>query len=161
MNIDEIKNTIQKELIKNKEEELLKAKAVHNSTKEYSESDDLKQESKYDTRAIEANYLKDAQAGRILSLNYELTTLNALNLTPTSTIHTGALVDVMENEDIKKKLFISPCQSKSIINVDNQKIHIISYDSPLGELLMGLEASDSFVMELNGNEKYYEVIDIT
>ena len=80
MNVLSAKNYIKEELLKKTELELQSAKEAHENTKQYTESDDLKQEGKYDTRAIEANYLKDAQAKRIHELNHELKMINNIQI---------------------------------------------------------------------------------
>lgn len=159
MNVVEIKKFIKAQLLKQLEHELLSAKSAHENTKEYTESDDLKQEGKYDTRAIEANYLKDAQARRVHELSFELEQLKSLNTNPHEIVQIGSIIKILE-DDKQRVLYISPAQALSSVEVEEMKITIITHSSPLGEQLINLETGEGFELELAGNTKEIEILEV-
>lgn len=159
MNTLELKQYIQKQLVDKLSQELEKAKSSHLLTKEYSESDDLKQEGKYDTRAIEANYLKDAQARRVFELEAELNSLKCINIKEHHKAHIGSIIRV-EEDGRAKSYFISPAQPLGQISIDNETIHIITHSSPVGEQLLNLEAGEGFELELANQTREIEIIEI-
>tara|TARA_B100001971_G_scaffold37960_1_gene33006 strand:- start:51192 stop:51671 length:480 start_codon:yes stop_codon:yes gene_type:complete len=153
------KEKIKEMLINAMENDLKQSQLAHQNTKEYVQADDMKQEGKYDTRAIEANYLKDAQAKRIYEIEQGLNALKAMNLAFSKTIRIGSLVSILE-DDQEKLLFVSPCPALHQLIVEKTKVLVITYNSPMGEQLLNLEVGDGFEIELMGSDKLIEVLKV-
>jgi len=91
------KENILQKLKENLEQELTQCEAAAKSTRELATQDDLKQEGKYDTRAIEASYLAGAQQKRVDEIKMEIQLLDELDLKKSSTIQMGSLVELEYN----------------------------------------------------------------
>lgn len=142
-------------LIENIELELDKAQQALESTNSYKTSGDMKQEGKYDTRAIEAGYLAGAQQKRVKELELELSLLKKLNpqvLKTKNIVSIGSIVEV-ESESGTIKYFISPAGG----GVTFQGISIITNNSPMGSELMQLEIGETFEIETPSGNKEFEL----
>lgn len=155
----QIKEEIKSLLIESKEKDLFLAIEAHQKTKEYSQADDMKQEGKYDTRAIEANYLKDAQAMRISEIKWGLKALKEMITDQSVFVRIGSLVKTREDELIKY-YFLTPSAALKQLESQGLVVSIITQKSPLGEPMMGLEAGDGFEVEIQGIDKYIEILEV-
>lgn len=154
-----IKDVIIQEIRNYIEKSLNQANKAEESIKEYSQSDELKQESKYDTRAIEAGYLKDAQTIRKYELEDALNIIKAFKPPLSDEVIIGSLVKIeMDGKVID--YFISPVLSPKEINIEDQVIHIATVNSPLGQGLLNLEEGDDFEISLGGKEKIISLLKV-
>lgn len=125
---------------------------VDSNHKEVTQGDN-KQESKYDTRAIEASYLAGAQKARLVTIRNELALLNQLNVSFTeSKIRVGSFVEVLRNEKEKQLLFFTPSTGGESVTINNSKIYIMSMSNPLTREFVGLEKGDDFLYEPTNHE---------
>ena len=88
------------QLVEKTKKEFTEAASVSETSRSMTNSTELKQESKYDTRAIEAGYLAGAQAKRAEELKQELQLVEELNpqkFTANDPIIPGALVELELN----------------------------------------------------------------
>ena len=99
-------------------------------------SSEMKQEGKFDTRAIEAGYLASAQAKRISDLGQEIIQIQKINLDSSSEISIGSLVKVMELNE-SKYYFLLPITGGKSYEFQKRKVVIVSPNSPLGQNLLG------------------------
>ncbi len=144
-----IKEQILHQLIQNLESELNQAIEASESTSAYTKADDMKQEGKYDTRAIEAGYLAGAQKRRVEEIKQEIGMLKALEVKKfrvDDEVSVGALVELELNTKVQK-FFITPASGGSIINVQSNPVMIISTFSPIGDACLGLKVGDTFELE--------------
>lgn len=136
------------EIIKNKiSTELSKLEIASQSTRLYSQSDDLKSEGKYDTRAIEAKYLAEAQELRVKTIRDELAIIEKLTTSRSKTITIGSIVYC---DDLV--YFIIPISGQGTIFYQGQKIQTISYNTELAKEMIGLEVDDSLEHPVSGKE---------
>lgn len=122
------------------------AKATHAAAT----GDDGKQESKYDTRALEASYLAGAQAEQSQALAQALHIFEQLELddfAPDAIIAPGALVETELNGAISYYL-LTPCAGGITIPYEAGEITTLSPEAPLFKNLVGLQAGD--IIEHNG-----------
>jgi len=127
---------------------------------EYAHSDELEQESKYDTRKTEANYLALAQKVRLEQLKQEILSIKNLKLTKQyKHIQIGALFS-LKLRHIVKYYFISPTKGIGKILIDKTEVNILSINSPISIEAIDLAQGDEFEVELPSGSLLYEVINI-
>jgi transcription elongation GreA/GreB family factor len=150
--INELKNKITLEL--------QAAQAAYDSVKSYATDQEIKAESKYDTRGIEAGYLAGAQKKRVDELNLELNLLEEISLDhhPDS-VAVGSVVQ-LETNDVTKLYFISSTSGGSVLRFQDQVVLVISAFSPIGSQVIGLQTGDVFDVEVSGGTRDYKVIHI-
>lgn len=131
---------------------------VSSSTSAATEGDN-KQESKYDTRAIEASYLAGAQKARLEVLRSELSLMKLLNVSDDSLlIKVGSLVKVLKNQEIEQYFFFTPKTGGEKILVDGVIVLSLAMTNPLAREFVGLDVGEEFLFEQTNNE--YEVLEI-
>jgi transcription elongation GreA/GreB family factor len=153
------KSLILKQLIDKVNHELLTAEEAMNSTMSLNSADDMKQEGKYDTRAIESGYLAGAQQARVDELKLELQMLEEINpsaFMPTDAIAIGALVELELNQKIQK-YFLCSTAGGTLLNVEGESILVISVFSPIGNAMLDLSVDDSFELETPKGSREYHV----
>jgi len=127
--------------------------------------------SKYETFGLEASYLAHGQTQRVAECSMDLkafTELNIRSFNDGTPIGLGALVVIMDENEVQQSLFIGPGAGgvKLTMMVDEQassediEIMIITPSSPLGSALMGRVLDDTVVINIGDNRKEYEIIDV-
>lgn len=157
-----LKEEIKKRLLEKAKADLEAAIAANDSASEYKGSDDLKQEGKYDTRAIEAGYLAGAQAKRVEELKLEVQMIEELpvrQFKADEAAAVGALVKLLHN-DTERLYFLSSTAGGSMLNIDGKPILVISVFSPIGAGAVNLEAGESFELETPSGTRIYEVVEV-
>jgi transcription elongation GreA/GreB family factor len=154
-----IKEKIVKQLIDHVQHELDKAQKAADTAKAHHQSDEMKQEGKYDTRAIEAGYLAGAQLKRVEELKLELKMLEEIELRAFSekdAIAIGAIVDLELNDKVQR-YFVSSTASGSFTQVDGHPFLVVSVFSPIGNAALGLFVGDSFELETPKGLREYSI----
>jgi hypothetical protein len=114
------------------------------SARDEATSDESKQESKYDTRAIEAGYLAGAQSRRMLAVVSDLKRFVGLSsLSTESGIVDGpSLVCVAKTGAQPQYFFLGPGAAGLKVEVANSRVMVITPSAPLGKALLGAEVGD-------------------
>ncbi len=155
------KSKILDQLTSNVNDELAQVKQAYETTKNLVQKGDLSSDGKYDTRRTEANYLADGQRGRIAELEQELELLAEVDIkTPHECVSIGSLVEIDIN-NTKRKYFIAPTAGGTMVNVDGEVILVISVFSPIGDGVLGLDKSDTFEIEIKGENRESQVVDFS
>lgn len=155
--MNELKKKIKDDLVKLLENELQELERAANSSREYANADDIKSEGKYDTRAIEANYMAQAQAVRVEELKLDLQMIRELDIDHKSDhVELGSLVEIEQNK-MSKLYFISSALGGTILNIDQQIILVISVFSPIGSEAMSLSVGDTFEVETPKENRVYTI----
>ena len=150
------KENILQKLKENLEQELAQCEAAAKSTRELATQADLKQEGKYDTRAIEASYLAGAQQKRVEEIKMEIQLLDELDLKKSPTVQMGSLVELEYN--LKDRFyFLTSIEGGALLEVDGFTVMSISVFSPIGSEALGLEAGESFEVETPKETRHYTV----
>lgn len=139
-----VKIQIIEQLINSLEGNLTAAIQAYQEYKANAQDDEMRSESKWDTRGIEAGYLASAQERRTKELEIELLQIKQLkvrNFCPDEEIAVGALIQ-LESSD--KLYFIAPSTGGHTLSIDNKEIQILSINSPMGSAMLGLEVGDDF-----------------
>lgn len=110
---------------------------------------ETKQESKYDTRAIEASYLAGAQSKRAREAREALARYEALRrprpaagVRGAETVTGPALVTLRDDEDREHHYFLGPGAGGLGVTVAGLPVRVITPASPLGRALIGAELDD-------------------
>lgn len=105
-------------------------------------SGEARAENKYDTRATEASYLATGQGERLIALRALAEWLGQLDPEAAfDAVGKGALV-ALERDGEASWVLVGP-QGGHSVTVDGRRVLLISGDSPLGQLLAGLQAGDA------------------
>jgi len=156
---DKIKQSVVTKIINLLEDNLLQLDEVAQSAKENINSQDMKQESKYDTRAIEASYLQGAQLARLKQIKLDMTFLKSMKLQVSNVVSTGSLV-LLRIDNQEMFYFITPVSTLKTIEIEGVNINLVTVSSPFGQGLLNLEVGDDFLLELNDTELLYQVVSI-
>jgi hypothetical protein len=152
--IDTIISEIQKEL----EVAIQAAKTAHaDATNEES-----KPENEYDTRALEASYVARGQAERVAQLKeslYEYRHLPVKNFGDRDPITATALIEV-ESQDKKSILLFMPKGGGFTVNIEGQRIQVVTPGTPLGQALLQMKKGDNVFVDLGTQEREYEILDV-
>jgi transcription elongation GreA/GreB family factor len=124
---------------------------------------EAKPENKYDTRGLEQSYLAAGQARRAAELKN--TIIHFKNLIPaiyekSDAIDLTALVDIESDDGEIKTYFILPERGGIPIHFENREIHTLSFDSPLGQVLMGKTSGDFFELKSKGLNRSFIIKNI-
>jgi transcription elongation GreA/GreB family factor len=151
---------IKNELINRLETELKEIESAAHSSREYANQDDIKSEGKYDTRAIEASYMAQAQEVRVEELKQDLTMIKDIEVEHQSLhIELGSLA-LLEQNGKEVWYFISSALGGTMLNIDDYLILVISVFSPVGSEALSLEVGDSFEVETPKENRHYRIKNI-
>lgn len=156
------KQKILQSVITQLEEELSRAQIAYKATNEAATAEENRPENQYDTRALEASFLARGQAARIAEVEHGIKVLRELPLkefdakTP---VQGGALVAV-ECDGAKNLHLVLPVGAGIQVAHGKEKISVVTYSSPLGALLLGKTAGDSFTFLRAGAKKEYDIVSV-
>ena len=156
------RENILKLFIKKVSAELDTLSQIAEQTRKSATDKDLKQEGKYDTRAIEEGYLAGAQAKRVSQLEADLSLLEAIaSDIQTKHVQEGSIVKVVEEEDEKTYKYLIFKGSGGIkVSKDQTEVSSLSLRSKIAEELLGLEVGESAIAETPKGEKEYIILSI-
>lgn len=113
-------------------------------TREGGNDEESKAEGKYDTLAIEQNYLADGLAKQALAAAEAITEIEKMPLrtfAETDPIELGALVEI-EFPGEREWFFFAPSGGGTEIQHEGTTVTVITPESPLGSQLIGSRAGD-------------------
>jgi transcription elongation GreA/GreB family factor len=145
--------------------ELAALERVSAVTREEVTSDETRSEGKYDTRSTEASYLARGQAWRIAAarqLNAWFQSLPDATPSTAGRAHLGSLVAVLceeNNTSTTDFLFIAPVGGTRVA-VNGHRIRVISPDSPLGSVLMGLSQGEDFEFTRPAGKAEFTLVEV-
>jgi transcription elongation GreA/GreB family factor len=126
-------------------------------------------ENKYDTRALEASYLAEAQSARLASLQEAIARLARMPLrafTEDDPAQLSALVEV-EADGETSWLFLTEVGAghelvgpAQLARGAGAKVRAVTVLSPLGRALVGARVGDAVAVRLGGETRTYEVISV-
>ena len=148
------KYKIVEELVKLANAELIKAEEAYNSTNMMATEGDMKQESKYDTRGIEAAYLAGAQKKRVEELKLDLRKLEdflGFEFKKNDEVVLGSIVEVNMGKEVRR-YFVAPAFGGIQLHIGDESVYVISLISPMGDAMLGLSEDEEF--ELDPTKKY-------
>jgi transcription elongation GreA/GreB family factor len=111
-----------------------------------------KSEGDKDMRATESSYLARGQAIRVEELAEQLQRLEVMQLEtlrPTDPIGSGALVRLTVDEE-PRVFFVVPFGGGTELEVDGEKVTVVTPASPVGQALVGRRAGEDFELMARG-----------
>lgn len=155
-----MKEEILKELIERAKVELQTIEASAKAQHDYATDTDIKSEGKYDTRAIEASYLAEAEAKRVEELRLEIQILEEVDVNASQKlgeISIGALVELL-HRDQRRFYFLIPTAGGTLLDVHGTPVLVVSVFSPIGDAMLGLKVGDVFEVETPKETREYQIL---
>ncbi len=135
------------------------------TAREAATHEESKAEDKYDTRGLEASYLAGAQAKRAAELEqliYNYRQLEVKNFDDETAIDVTALVELEAEEAAKKNwFFLVPKGIAMSVELDAQKVQVVTVASPLGEELLGRKKGDDFELSTPKQKIAYVITNVS
>lgn len=125
-------------------EEFESRRRVSKQTRVEGNDPESKAASKYDTLAIEENYLADGLAKQALAAAEAMAEIEKLPLRQFAEIEQidlGALVEV-EISGVREWLFLAPAAGGTEVSHAGETVTVITPESPIGSKLIGARAGD-------------------
>lgn len=142
------------------ESELASLKAIVDNARNEVIHGDMKQDGKYDTRAIEAGYLAGAQKRRLQELQNDIDSIKLISIESNSTeVGVGSMVKVSKEEELKR-FFIVNASGGFSVEIENKEVMVISSKSPVAKSIWSKEQGDEFIMTSTSGEVECEIISV-
>ncbi|MDG2399471.1 MAG: hypothetical protein P8M04_02760 [Akkermansiaceae bacterium] len=138
------KDTVTSNLLRQMEKKIAITRSALTETSENANGDETKSEGKYDTRAIEAAYLAEAQAAQLAIAEESLATLKRFEPRPfemTEVIGVGALVEADQEGEICFYL-LAPTGGGLMTEYLGCDVTVVTPDSRLYQELNGKKMGD-------------------
>ncbi len=152
------KQQLLKEIIQKLEAQLQTTVDSALFAKEASTNEESKAENKYDTRGLEASYLASGQAQRAKELREKIFHIKKIEprlFSKNEPISETALVRVSVNDQQEKYFFLISIGGIEM-NSNGTLVQTLSFDAPLGQLLLGQFAADEFQFK----NHLYEILEV-
>lgn len=142
------------------DEELIQLRLSAKAAQSAATDEENKPENEYDTRALEASYLADAQKQRVLMLERAIKALReGPELGKVSTVTSGALVEA-ECDGQSRWFFLLHAAAGVVVEVAGKKVSVLGHESPAGQALLGKSAGDTVEIGGPGGKKEYEIVSV-
>lgn len=122
-----------------------------------------KAENKYDTRGLEASYLARGQSRQAAEIEQSMQAFESLavrKFSSSDAIELGAIVE-LEGVGERSFYFIGPRAGGTEIKQGDQKVLVITPESPLGRQLMGKKQGDQLQIVVAGSRKQFRIAAIS
>ena len=126
------------------------------SAREAATHEQAKPENDKDTRALEASYLAGAQAGRLRALQAADKRLEFLDIREKNAAEPGALVALTVGGKLAR-YFLADAAGGTKVEVEGNEIVVLTPESPLGSMIIGRRAGESFERTVRGEPVEYEI----
>lgn len=123
-------------------------------------SEEHRAEHKYDTFKLESSFLARGQAKRVEELTLALDRLQMLplkKLSRTSPVQLGALVRLEADDGTTRALFFGSAAGGETIVADGEEITIVTSRSPLGQVVLGKKAGETFDLAIGPVKQTFTV----
>lgn len=157
-----MKQQIIKNILAKLEDELQFLENAAKSAHSAAIDSEAKAESQYDTRAIEASYLAEAQANRVLAHKKCIASFRALadaNIPATTKVRVGCLISLQA--DINKRHYLLASEGGGMqIKSGAENIIVVTPAAPIGALLLDKEVGDEMEISVGGKPIDFQIIKI-
>jgi hypothetical protein len=144
------------------EQDLAVATEAQRRTQSGATHEENKPENDKDTRAIEQSYLARGQAQRVVELNHDLATANALEprvFGAETPIAVTACVGLDDGERTAF-FFLAPVGGGLTLDVDGTPVRVLTPASPLGRALLGQTLDSDVEVRTPQGLKSYSVVSV-
>ena len=149
-------------LVAQLEKDLLMTEEAVRMAHDAATGEESKPENEYDTRAIEAGYLAEAQAKRAAEIDQVLAMFRSIKVVEFSTqdpIASTALIKLKLNNKMSYVLLMPLGGGMSTL-FEGHTVQVITPNSHLGEALLGLKTGDWADVEVGETVREYEVLGV-
>ncbi len=152
------KKQIVQQLLTKLNSELIELEGAAKAAHDLATQGDIKQEGKYDTRAIEASYLAGAQFKRVEEIKLDIQMLEelAIDLPPSKQMQLGSL-GLLSCNGHDRHYFLSSTSGGTMLMQNNHPILVISVFSPIGDAALGLGVDDTFEVQTPKEIRLYKI----
>jgi len=136
--------------------------AIAEGTRKDATHAEAKPENDKDTRALEQSYLARGQAMRVEALIEQREQLKALALDDFSDgrpIGAGALL-TLESDEGARCVFLVPFGGGIELDIDGQRVQVITPPSALGALVLGRSEGDDLELKVRGGTREYVIAEV-
>ena len=150
MNID--KSAVFSELFIQLEKSFLAATDAAEGARQLATHEQSKPETQYDTVGLEASYLAHGHSQRAADLANAIEDWKILQhkvFNNESTIDAGALVELIDSDEISKMFLIGNYSGGLKIEVSDEVVTVITLSSPLGGAMKSKQVGDEFQHPVN------------
>jgi transcription elongation GreA/GreB family factor len=112
---------------------------------------------------LEASYLAHGQSRRVLECGSDVEKfklLGNMQFSNNSPIDIGALIQIEDDNSLKKIIFLSPVAGGVKVTFNHHEVTLITPSSPLGKALSGQHIGDEIKIIISGDKKHYEITNI-
>lgn len=114
--------------------------------------------SKYETMGTEASYLAQGQGIRLLELERALAYFKQISPSANTVASLGAVVCIQREDGRQQTFFMAAVAGGLQVVSDQQKITVITPQSPIGKAMLGNAAGDSFTHTIAGTIFCYDIL---
>lgn len=155
-----MRSKILQSIIHQLEEELAFVEKSSKAAHEAATSEESRPENQYDTRALEASYLAEAQAKRAIELKKMIHGVRSLPPSAKSkTVESGSVVE-LAIEESSVWYIVLPFGAGLSAEVNGKKVSVVTLESPLGQVLQGKNEGESFEFRRAGTTKEFEILQV-
>ncbi|MDE1919100.1 MAG: GreA/GreB family elongation factor [Patescibacteria group bacterium] len=122
-------------------------------------------QSRYDTFKEEAQMMVAAHEVRMAELRASLAQVQAVLdrpsvFKPTDTIRVGAVIALEANDGTRRRHVLSPTGGGIQVVSGSTELMVITPDSPIGKRLVGLKMGDEIEIDVGGNKRNYQIVEV-
>jgi transcription elongation GreA/GreB family factor len=120
-------------------------------------------ENKYDTRGLEASYLAEGQANKVVKLEESISAFEKLQnqkFGADEGIDVGALIEITQDGE-RAHYFIGPTAGGTEVEIGESEVLVITPQSPLGSQLQGAAQGKKIEIDLVGRKQAVEILTVS
>ena len=152
---------LQRQVLERLAQDLLQTDKAAQAAHETATHEECVAENKYDTLGLEAAYLATGHARRADAIRQAMANWRQFRPRPydaSEGIQLGALVCLVDSEDMQQQLFLGPNGGSMQLVSDAQLVQVISSESPLGTAMLGKCVGDEVSIQLAQIQRHFEVL---
>ena len=142
-------------------ESLHMAQQAAHAARDLATHEQSKAETQYDTVGLEAAFLAEGQAHRVLQISQEVESwkrLSQLCFYEGDEIKPGVLVELLDDDQQHNYFLLGQLSGGTGLAVGDIKVTVISQHAPMGKQLLGKQVGDDVSFTINNTSRYYEII---
>lgn len=155
------KSWLQQQVLQRLADDLLHTEQAARAAHETATHEENIAENKYDTLGLEASYLATGQARRAEAIREAMALWRQFCPRPyndSQGIQLGALVCLVDAEDQQQQIFLGPPGGSMTLNSGDERVQVISGESPLGQALLGKCEGDEVSIQVGPHRQRFEVL---
>lgn len=155
------KSLLQQQVLERLAEDLMQVEQAARAAHEAATHEENIAENKYDTLGLEAAYLATGQARRAEAIRQAMADWRQFRPRPYDAdrgIQLGALVCLVDADDKQQLLFLGPNGGGMKLASGDQRVQVMSSESPLGKAMLGKCEGDEVSIQVAQIRQQFEVL---